>query len=163
MSGGKPGGGRPRKSIAGPALGQSGLLDGPLLFRKINTVLQTCRRELPLDPPPLPAFGPNPVMGFVIRDTKGGIALKLKVSGWAGGDACPTDGDLMVFAWAPCNPGVTWQSTRLRRRRLSRLAGLSSAPAQSNCGRSAYFGWLSASSEFTRSFSASTQSLSVSG
>jgi hypothetical protein len=141
-----------------PSLGQSGSLDGPLLFRKINTVLQTCRRELLLDPPPLPAFGPNPVVGFTIREGKGGIALRLKVSPALRWEDRPALEDLMVFAWAPCNPGVSRQSTGLRRCRLSRLAGLSSAPAQSNCELPAYFGRLSASSEFTRSFSASTQS-----
>ena len=61
-------------------LGQSGRLDGPLLFRKINMVLQTCGRELLLDPPPLPNFGANPVVGFAIRQARDKIALKLKVS-----------------------------------------------------------------------------------
>ena len=90
-----------------PSLGQSGSLDGPLLFRKINTVLQTCRRELLLDPPPLPVFGPNPVVGFTIRQNKGGIALRLKVSPAFRWENRPALEDLMVFAWAPCNPGVS--------------------------------------------------------
>ena len=93
-----------------PSLGQSGVLDGPLLFRKINTVLQTCRRELLLDPPPLPAFGPNPVVGFTIRERKGGIALRLKVSPALSWEDRPALEDLMVFAWAPCNPGVSRNS-----------------------------------------------------
>jgi hypothetical protein len=93
-----------------PSLGQSGALDGPLLFRKINTVLQTCRRELLLDPPPLPAFGSNPVVGFTIRQGKGGIALRLKVSPAIRWEDRPPLEDLMVFAWAPCNPGVSRNS-----------------------------------------------------
>ena len=90
-----------------PTLGQSGPLDGPiLLFKKINTVLRTCGRELLLDPPPLPAFGPNPVVGFAIREGKGGIALKVKVSPDVRWEDRPALEDLMVFAWAPCNAGV---------------------------------------------------------
>ena len=89
-----------------PTLGQSGALDGPLLFKKINTVLQTCGRALLLDPPPLPAFGPNPVAGFTIREGKGGMALKVKVSSDVRWEDRPALEDLMVFAWAPCNPGV---------------------------------------------------------
>ena len=93
-----------------PSLGQSGSLDGPLLFRKINIVLQTCRRELLLDPPPLPTFGPNPVVGFAIRESRGAIALKLKVSPALCWEDRPVLEDLMVFAWAPCNPGVSRNS-----------------------------------------------------
>ena len=89
-----------------PSMGKSAPLDGTQLFKKLNTVLRTCGRAPLLDPPPLPVFGPNPVVGFAIRAGKGGIALKVKVSREAGGDACPTLEDLMVFAWAPCNAGV---------------------------------------------------------
>jgi hypothetical protein len=92
------------------SLGQAGPLDGPVLFRKINTVLQTCQREVLLDPPPLPSFGPNPVIGFNIREAKGGIALKLKVSPEVRWEDRPAREDLMVFAWAPCNPGVSRNS-----------------------------------------------------
>jgi hypothetical protein len=76
------------------------------MFRKINTVLQTCQRELLLDPPPLPVFSPNPVAGFVVREGRGGIALKVKVSPDVRWEDRPALEDLMVFAWAPCNPGV---------------------------------------------------------
>ncbi len=89
-----------------PTLGQSGPLDGILLFKKINTVLRICARELLLDPPPPPLFGRNPVVGFAIRDVKGGIALKLKVSPDIRWEDRPALEDLMVFAWAPCNAGV---------------------------------------------------------
>ena len=95
--------------VAGPQpaqLGQSGPLDGAQLFKKINTVLATCRREPLLDPPPLPVFGPNPVVGFAIREGKGGIALKLKVSRDVRWEARSALEDIMVFAWAPCNAGV---------------------------------------------------------
>jgi len=87
-------------------LGQSGPLDGPTLFRKLNTVLQTCGRERLLDPPPLPVFGPNPVTGLVIREGKGGVALKVKLSPKLRWEDRPAEEDLMVFAWAPCNAGV---------------------------------------------------------
>ena len=93
-----------------PTLGQSGPLDGPLLFKKINTVLQTCQRELLLDPPPLPTFGPNPVVEFTIREGKGGMAMKVKVSPAIRWEDRPGLEDLMVFAWAPCNPGVDQNS-----------------------------------------------------
>jgi len=89
-----------------PSMGQSGPLDGAQFFKKINTVLRTCGREPLLDPPPLPVFGPNPVVGLVIREGKRGITLKLKVSPKVRWDARPAQEDVMVFAWAPCNAGV---------------------------------------------------------
>jgi hypothetical protein len=88
------------------SLGQSGPLDGILLFKKINAVLRTCRRELLLDPPPLPAFGPNPVVGFTVRERRGGVSLKVKLSPNVRCADRPVLEDLMVFAWAPCNAGV---------------------------------------------------------
>ena len=87
-----PGGGSPQP--AQPR--QSGPLDGPLLFREINTVLQTCRRELLLDPPPLPAFGLNPVVGFTIRERQGWDRLELKVSPDLRWEERPALEDLMV-------------------------------------------------------------------
>jgi hypothetical protein len=89
-----------------PSLGQSGPLDGAQLFKKINAVLATCGREPLLDPPPLPVFGPNPVIGFAIREARGRIAFKVKVSPHARWDARPAQEVLMVFAWAPRNAGV---------------------------------------------------------
>jgi hypothetical protein len=89
-----------------PSMGKSAPLDGAQLFKKINTVLRTCGREPLLDPPPLPVFGPNPVVGFAIRAGRGGIALKVKVSRDVRWEDRPALEDLMVFAWAPCNPGV---------------------------------------------------------
>lgn len=89
-----------------PTLAQSGPLDGIHLFKKLNSVLRTCGRDILLDPPPLPAFGPNPVVGFTIRERKGGVALQLKLSPHVRWEARPPLEDLMVFAWAPCNAGV---------------------------------------------------------
>ena len=89
-----------------PSLGQSGALDGILLFKKISSVLRTCGRELLLDPPPLPAFGPNPVTGFTVREYRGAFALKVKVSPKIRWEDRPPQEDLMVFAWAPRNAGV---------------------------------------------------------
>jgi len=88
------------------SLGQSGPLDGILLFKKINAVLRTVGREQVLDPPPLPTFGPNPVAGFTVREHRGGIALKVIVSPDVRWEDRPAREDLMVFAWAPCNSGV---------------------------------------------------------
>jgi hypothetical protein len=87
-------------------MGKSGVLHGSLLLKKINLVLRTCGREPLLDPPPLPVFGPNPVVGFVIRQGRGGIALKVKVSPDVRWEDRPALEDLMVFAWVPCNAGV---------------------------------------------------------
>jgi hypothetical protein len=87
-------------------LAQSGPLDGHTVFRKLNTVLQTCRRPVLLDPPPLPAFGPNPVTGFAVRERKGGVALKLRLRPDLRWEERPALEDLMVYAWTPCRPGV---------------------------------------------------------
>ena len=89
-----------------PNLGKSSALHGALLLKKLNTVLRTCGREPLLDPPPLPKFGPNPVVGFAIRQGKDGIALKVKVSPDVRWEDRPALEDLMVYAWAPCNAGV---------------------------------------------------------
>lgn len=92
------------------SLGQSGPLDGVQLFKKINRVLRTCGREPLLDPPPRPAFGPNPVVGFSIRERRGALALKLKLSPKLRWEARPAREDLMLFAWAPCNAGAAKNS-----------------------------------------------------
>jgi hypothetical protein len=89
-----------------PALSQSGRLDGCQLFKKLNRVLATCGREPLLDPPPMPVFGPNPVVGFTIRNTRRGLAFKLRLSPKATGDAFPAQGDIMVYSWAPFNAGA---------------------------------------------------------
>jgi hypothetical protein len=90
-----------------PTLGQSGRLDGPILFRKLNTVLHTCQRDPLLDAPQLPSFGRNPAIGFDIREGKRGIAMKVKLSPDIRWSDRPKLEDLMVFAWAPRNPGAS--------------------------------------------------------
>jgi hypothetical protein len=90
---------RAREVRSRRSLGQSGPLDGPLLFKKLNTVLATCGRGPLLDPPPRPEFGPNPVIGFAITDGADGLAFELSVRK-------ALVGDIMVYAWAPSNPGV---------------------------------------------------------
>ena len=86
--------------------GQSGPLDGILVFKKLNTVLRICGRELLLDAPELPRFGPNPVIGFAAPEGRGGVTLKLKLRpGLIWEDRPPLE-DLMLYAWAPCNAGV---------------------------------------------------------
>ena len=87
-------------------LGQDGPLDGRQLFIKLNRVLATCGREPLLDPPPLPQFGRNPVKGFVIREGKDGVELKLTASPDVRWEARSPLEDIMVYAWAPRNPGA---------------------------------------------------------
>ena len=89
-----------------PNMGKSSALHGALLLKKLNTVLRTCGREPLLDPPPLPTFGPNPVVGFAIRQGKGGMTMKVKLSPDVRWEDRPALEDLMVYAWAPCNAGV---------------------------------------------------------
>jgi hypothetical protein len=97
---------RAREVHSRPRLGQSGLLDGCQLFKKLNCVLATCGRPPLLDPPSLPVFGPNPVEGFIITVGKRGPVFKLRLSPMARADAAAAPEELMVFAWAPCNAGV---------------------------------------------------------
>jgi len=89
-----------------PSLSQSGLLDPCQLFKKLNRVLATCGREPLLDPPPRPGFGPNPVLGFTIRNTSRGLAFKLRLSPKAAADALQAQPDIMVYSWAPFNAGA---------------------------------------------------------
>jgi hypothetical protein len=79
-----------------------------------------------LDPPPQPVFGPNPVVGFSIRQGRGGMALKVKVSPHVRWEDRPALEDLMVFAWAPCNAGVDKNSHYA-------FLGLLPAPIRGEC------------------------------
>ena len=89
-----------------PSLGQNGRLNACQLFKKLNCVLATCHRELLLDPPPLPQFGPNTVDGFAVRDAHGKLRFELQVCAKALAQARSPLEDLMVFSWAPCNAGT---------------------------------------------------------
>ena len=93
-----------------PRLGHSGPLDGCLLFKKLNSVLATCGRELLLYPPPLPRFGPNPVIGFEARRDEGELVFKLQITRRMRWEDRPPLEDLMVYGWAPCNAGVAKNS-----------------------------------------------------
>ena len=86
--------------------GESGWLDGCLLFKKLNCVLATCRRTVLFDAPPLPEFGPNPVKGFEIREIGGQAAFKLIMSPKVQWETRSPLEDLMVFATPPRNAGV---------------------------------------------------------
>ena len=92
-----------------PSLGEHGKLDGRHLFLKINRSLATCSRDPLLDPPPPPKFGPNSVKGFAIRRVAGELIFALKVEPGTGTGGAAAE-DLMVFSWAPCNPGVAVNS-----------------------------------------------------
>ena len=50
------------------------------------------------------------MVGFAIRQARGSIALKLKVSPALRWEDRPALVDVMVYAWAPCNPGVSRNS-----------------------------------------------------
>jgi len=89
-----------------PNMLQSGKLDGPLLFKKINRVLATCGRPPLFDTPRLPKFGPNPVEGFRIIKGRRGPAFKLKLSPTIPWESRPELEDIMVYAWTPLNAGV---------------------------------------------------------
>ncbi len=89
-----------------PNMGKSASLDAAQLFKKINRVLATCGREPLFDPPPLPDFGPNPVEGFEVRTAKDRLVFKLKLSREFRWEARSPLEDIMVYAWAPCNPPV---------------------------------------------------------
>ena len=88
------------------AWGNSATLDADQVFKKLNRVLATCRREPLCHPPPLPQFGPNPVEGFEIRLAKARVIFKLRASSTVSWEARPPLEDLMLFSWAPCNPPV---------------------------------------------------------
>ena len=69
-------------------------------------MLVNCQRQPLLDPPPLPQFSPNPVIGFEIRKIRCRVALILKVSPKLPWPARPPLEDIMVQSWAPCHPGT---------------------------------------------------------
>jgi hypothetical protein len=50
------------------------------------------------------------VTGFAVCEGRGGIALKLRLSPEMHWEDHPAQEDLMVFAWAPCRPGVSRNS-----------------------------------------------------
>jgi hypothetical protein len=89
--------------LSRPRLGKAYPLDGQKFFNKINTVLATCGREPLLDPPPRPAFGPNPVVALTTTNGPGGITFMLRLSE-------PPAEDIMVFASPPCNAGRSYCS-----------------------------------------------------
>jgi hypothetical protein len=81
-----------------PRLGQSGRLDGRLLFFKLNRVLATCGHPPLIAPPPLPQFSRNPVRDFAISELRRRLRLKLLLC------EAPVE-PIMVFASPPCAPG----------------------------------------------------------
>jgi hypothetical protein len=115
-----------------PNLRQSGPLDGCLLFKKLNRVLCTCGREPLLDPPPPPAFGPNPAAGFEVRSTSAGLSFKLLASPKVRWETRPPLEDIMVFGWAPCNAGAA------KNNRYAFL-GLLPAPVNGECDITAMY------------------------
>jgi len=89
-----------------PNMGDSAPLEASQVFKKLNRVLATCGRPTLFDPPPLPEFAPNPVIGFEIRNENGSPAFKVRVSSPIPWEARSPLEDLMVYSWTPCNPPV---------------------------------------------------------
>jgi hypothetical protein len=84
-----------------PRLGKSAALSGCQFFIKINCARAAIGLEQLSDPPALPQFGPNPVEGLAITNTRGSIALKLTVN------AAPKD-QVTVYGAAPCSAGISF-------------------------------------------------------
>lgn len=84
-----------------PRLGKSAALSGCQFFIKINCARAAIGLEQLSDPPALAQFGPNPVEGFAITNTRGSIALKLTVT------AAPKD-HVTVYGANPCSAGISF-------------------------------------------------------
>jgi len=82
-------------------LGDSGRLTGCQFFVKINTNLANVGEPPVVDPPNKPVFSANPVGDLTITNTGGIIALKLSVP------TAPAR-HMLVWATAPCSPGVSF-------------------------------------------------------
>lgn len=80
---------------------QSGALSGYLLFVKINCNLASLGLPTVADPPDAPRFGLSPVGQLTITDAKGGIALKLDLSG-------KTVQYIVLLGTKPRSAGVTY-------------------------------------------------------
>jgi hypothetical protein len=78
--------------------GQCGPLTGQNFCTAINKNQGLIGGPPILDPLERPVFGPNPVGELRIVESRGGIALKLRVA------AAPT-GEILVYGAAPCNAG----------------------------------------------------------
>lgn len=82
-------------------LNSSSRMSGYLLFIRINCNLSAIGLPMVLDAPDRPRFVANPVGQFIIANTKGVIALKLKVSGTPAAD-------IVVLGSKPCSAGTTY-------------------------------------------------------
>jgi hypothetical protein len=90
-----------RDANSRPRLGKSAALTGCQFFIKINCARAAIGLEQLSDPPARPQFGPNPVEELVITNTRGSIALKLRVS------SAP-ESHVTVYGAAPCSAGVSF-------------------------------------------------------
>ena len=90
-----------REVLSRSRTGQSGALTGCQLFTKINFNLAIVREEQVTEPPARPRFRKNPVGALMITNTRGKIALKLKVSG------TPAQ-TIIVLGYPPVSAGVSF-------------------------------------------------------
>jgi hypothetical protein len=91
--------GRKRRTRA--VLGRSSQLPGYLVAVSVNAHLAMIGQPMVPEPPPIPAFQANPVLGLTITNTAGGVALKLQLSRRPGQY-------VLVFGARPQGPGVTY-------------------------------------------------------
>ena len=91
--------GRKRRTRA--VLGRTNPLSGYLVSVSVNAHLAMIGLPMVPDPPPIPAFPANPVVGLVITNTGGAVSLKLRLSRKPGQY-------VLVFGVRPQGPGVTY-------------------------------------------------------
>jgi hypothetical protein len=83
-----------------PRLGKCYSLTGQTFFARINNPRSAFGRELLLDPPPRPQFGPNPVGRLILTNTGERVIIQLEVTG-------TPEFDIMVFGSRPRNRSVS--------------------------------------------------------
>jgi hypothetical protein len=82
-------------------LGRSSTVPGYLVAVSVNTHLAMISLPMVSDPPPVPTFPANPVVGLKITYTRGAVSLKLQFSR-------KPSASVLVFAARPQGPGVTY-------------------------------------------------------
>ena len=89
------------ETMSRPKLGKSAALSGCQFFIKINCARAAIGLEMLSDPPPRPQFDKNPVEELVITNTRGRIALQVRVT------SVPKS-HIMVYGAAACSAGISF-------------------------------------------------------